>query len=45
MKVKRGDIVAYWREPHIPLKVISDPFPFQGGGQNRDDAARRKEKS
>lgn len=31
MNVKRGDIVAWWQEPHVPLKVISDPFPFNGG--------------
>lgn len=32
MNVKRGDVVAWRQEPHVPLKVISDPFPFQGGG-------------
>lgn len=32
MKVKRGCIVAWWREPHVPLKVISDPYPYTGGG-------------
>ena len=33
MNVKRGDIVAWWREPHVPLKVISDPYPYNGGGE------------
>ena len=32
MNVKRGDIVAWRGEPHIALKVISDPFPYAGGG-------------
>lgn len=45
MNVKRGDIVAYWREPHVQLKVISDPYPFDGGGRNRDRAEGCKEKS
>lgn len=31
MNVKRGDIVAWWQEPHVPLKVISDPFRYGGG--------------
>ena len=28
--ISRGDIVAYWREPGVPLTVISDPYEFDG---------------
>lgn len=31
MDVKRGDVVAWWQEPHVPLKVISDPYLYGGG--------------
>ena len=30
MNVKRGDVVAWWQEPHKPLKVMSDPYSFNG---------------
>lgn len=30
MDIKRGDIVSYWREPGVPLKVISEPYIFNG---------------
>lgn len=30
MNVKRGDIVAWWQEPHKPLKVMSAPYIFNG---------------
>lgn len=28
--INRGDIVAYWKEPGIPLKVVSDQYEFNG---------------
>lgn len=30
MNISRNAIVAYKNEPGVPLKVISDPFEFNG---------------
>ena len=30
VNVKRGDVVAWWQEPGRPLKVMSDPYSFNG---------------
>ena len=28
--IQRGDIVTYHKEPNKPLKVISDPYSYNG---------------
>ena len=28
--IQRGDIVTYHKEPNNPLKVISDPYSYNG---------------
>lgn len=30
MNIKRGDIVEYLKQPGIPLKVMSEPYMFNG---------------
>ena len=30
MNIQRGSMVEYVREPGVPVKVISDPFRYNG---------------